>query len=206
VRERSATATSLVLHSISTTSVYSGAIAPEDEARKEVHVLNKILMGLGVTAVLGLMVAGVAYAVTGSSTDGRAGEGSGGRWQDGSVGGGRPGEGHQASESVAVSQEWLSVSGVVQSIDGSLMIVQAELGDVIEVTLGQSGYWEAQGLSLAAGDAVVVEGFYEDEDTLSARSLTLVSTGQTVVLRDDNGRPMWAGGRRGESAGTAPAL
>lgn len=169
-------------------------------------MVNKILMGLGVTAVLGLMVAGVAYAVTGSSTDGRAGNGSGGRWQDGSRGGRWSGAGTQASESQAVPQEWLSVGGVVQSIDGSLMLLQAESGDVIEVTLGQSGYWEAQGMGLAAGDAVVVEGFYEDEDTLSALSLSLVSTGQTVVLRDDSGRPMWAGGRRGESAGTAPAL
>jgi hypothetical protein len=52
----------------------------------------------------------------------------------------------------------------------------------------------------------VVEGFYEDALSLEARTVTLVSTGQTVVLRDENGRPMWAGGRRGGYAGPAPAL
>lgn len=172
-------------------------------------MLTKILMGVGVVAVLGLMIAGVAYAVTGSSNDGRAGEGSGGRWRDATADGAvgrRPGEGYQVGESQSVSQDWLSVSGVVRSLDGSLMILRAESGELIEVTLGQSGYWEAQGVSLAAGDAVVVEGFYEDVDTLSARSLELAATGQTVVLRDDSGRPMWAGGRRGGGAGTAPAL
>ena len=175
----------------------------------EVAVLNKVLVGLGMVAVLGLMVAGVVYAVTGTGDDGRAGEGNGARWQTSGAGGagGRWSEGSTGADGArATSLEQGSVSGVVQSPDGSLLVLQTEAGEVIEVSLGQSGYWETQDINLLRGDAVVVEGYYEDDTTLAERSVTLVSTGQTVVLRDENGRPMWAGGRRNGGAGTAPAL
>jgi hypothetical protein len=207
----------------------------------EVAVLNKVLVGLGMVAVLGLMGAGVAYAVTGSENDGRTGEGgNGGRWQtseasgtgarwsaeatgaDGTAGqgsggrwqtleadgaGGRwSGEGSEVNGSQAASEEFESVSGVVQSLDGSLLVLQTEAGEAVEVSLGQPGYWEAQGLSLVVGDEVVIDGYYEDDATLAAGSVTFVATGQTVVLRDKSGRPMWAGGRRNGGAGTAPAL
>jgi hypothetical protein len=176
----------------------------------EVAVLNKVLVGLGMVAVLGLMGAGVAYAVTGSENDGRTGEGgNGGRWQtseaDG-AGGRWSGEGSEVNGSQAASEEFESVSGVVQSLDGSLLVLQTEAGEAVEVSLGQPGYWEAQGLSLVVGDEVVIDGYYEDDATLAAGSVTFVATGQTVVLRDKSGRPMWAGGRRNGGAGTAPAL
>jgi hypothetical protein len=175
----------------------------------EVAVLNKVLVGLGMVAVLGLMVAGVAHAFTSTNVDGRFGEGSGGRWQGseaGGAGGGWPEGGTAVNESRAASEESDSVSGVVQSLDGSLLVQQTEAGEVVEASLGQSGYWEAQGLSLVAGDEVVLDGYYEDDTTLAASSVTLVATGQTVVLRDESGRPMWAGGRRNGGAGTAPVL
>ena len=205
----------------------------------EAAVLNKVLVGLGMAAVLGLMGAGVAYAVTGTENDGRTGEGNGGRratseaggtgarWSaeatesDGTAGqggggwqtseadgaGGRwSGEGSQVNGSQAASEEFESVSGVVQSLDGSLLVLQTEAGEAVEVSLGQPGYWEAQGLSLVVGDEVVIEGYYEDDATLAVGSVTFVATGQTVVLRDESGRPMWAGGRRNGGAGAGPAL
>ncbi len=172
-------------------------------------MVNKILIGLGVGAVLGLMVAGVAYAVVGTSSDERTGEGSGGRWQTTSAesaGGRWSAEGNGANDPQVPAEEWITVNGVVQSLDGTVLTLGTGAGELIEVTLGQPGYWEAQSVSLAPGDAVVVEGFYEDEASLEARSLTLAATGQTVVLRDESGRPMWAGGRRGGGAGPAPVL
>lgn len=127
----------------------------------EVAVLNKVLVGLGMVAVLGLMVAGVVYAVTGTGDDGWAGEGNGARWQASGAGGagGRWSEGSTGADGArATSLEQGSVSGVVQSLDGSLLVLQTEAGEVIEVSLGQSGYWETQGINLLRGDAVVVEG------------------------------------------------
>ena len=124
----------------------------------------------------------------------------------GGAGGGWSGEGAKPNGPTAASVEQISVSGVVQSVDGTSLKLLNEAGEPIEVSLGQSGYWEAQGLSLVAGDEVVVAGHYEEDGTLSASSVTLVATGQTVVLRDESGRPLWAGGRRNGGAGAAPAL
>lgn len=172
-------------------------------------MVNKILIGLGVAAVLGLMVAGVAYAVVGTSGDERTGDGSGGRWQSASAetAGGRWSEdGYWANEPQALAEEWITASGVVRSLDGAVLTLETGAGELIDVTLGQPGFWEAQGVGLAPGDAVVVEGSYEDEALFEARSLTLAATGRTVVLRDESGRPMWAGGRRGGGAGLAPEL
>ena len=204
-------------------------------------MLNKVLVGLGMVAVLGLMGAGVAYAVTGTESNGRTGDGNGnggrwatsetagtgGRWSaegtedDGTTGqgggrgqtsvtggtGGRwSGEGTAINESQAALGDLETVSGVVQSIDGTELVLRTDAGELVEVALGQSAYWEAQGVSLVTGDAMVVDGYYEDDATLAASSVTLVATGQTVVLRDESGRPMWSGGRRNGGAGTAPAL
>lgn len=163
-------------------------------------MLNKIVIGLGIAAVMGLMVAGVAYAVIGSD----AGAQPGGRWREAAsepAGSRRAAEGDDARQPEAAAEDWLSLNGVVESSDGSELVLRTETGDPIDVALGQSSYWEAQGLDLAPGEAVVVEGFYDEAGLFSAARLTVVATGQTVVLRDEGGRPLWAGGRRGAGAG-----
>jgi hypothetical protein len=192
-------------------------------------VLNKVLISLGSVLVLGMMAAGVAYAVTGTGDQGRTGEGGSRGWQGSETGavngraegqgesrrpksgaGGAGGrwspEGTQAGDALAASGDQVSARGIVQSVEASLMVLETEDGKLVEASLGQSGYWEAQGISLAAGDGVVVNGYYEQDGKLAASSVTVLATGQTIALRDGSGRPMWAGGRRSGSAGDAPVL
>jgi hypothetical protein len=188
----------------------------------EVVVLNKVLISLGSVLVLGMMAAGVAYAVTGPGDQGRTGEGGSRGWQGsetGAVNGraegqgesrrpksGAAAEGAQAGDALAASGDQVSARGIVQSVEASLMVLETEDGKLVEASLGQSGYWEAQGISLAAGDGVVVNGYYEQDGKLAASSVTVLATSQTIALRDGSGRPMWAGGRRSGSAGDAPVL
>ena len=202
-------------------------------------MLNKILVGLGMAAVLGLMGAGIAYAVTGTESDGRAGDGSGGRWSTSDAAGtggrwaaegavddgptGQAGGRRQTSGSGGTGGRWsgevasidepqaglgelATLSGVVESLVDSELVLRTDAGELVEVALGQAAYWEAQGVSLPVGEAVVIEGYYEDDGRLAANSVTLLATGQTIVLRDASGRPMWSGGRRNAGAGSAPAL
>ena len=172
-------------------------------------MLSKILVGLGMAAVLGLMGAGIAYAVTGTESDGRSAEGNGGRWstsEAAGAGGRWSGEGASIDEPQAGLGELATLTGVVESLDDSELVLRTDTGELVEVALGQSAYWEAQGVSLPTGEAVVIEGYYEDDDTLAANSVTLLATGQTIVLRDASGRPMWSGGRRNAGAEPAPAL
>ena len=85
---------------------------------------------------------------------------------------------------------WVSISGTVVSVDHGL-VLQTEDSDVA-VGLGPTWYREDTGFALDIGDAVVVTGFYEGEE-LEAGSIENVSTGDTLYMRDETGRPLWAG-------------
>jgi hypothetical protein len=172
------------------------------------------LFGGAIVAVVAMMGYGVYEAADGSDERtpaeerlGRASEGSVVRSQDRGFGvqqpsqlqgaGGGRGQGRQLAGDVPyeVSSAAMSVSGVVDSLDGSEMLLLGDMGETTAVGLGRSSYWESLGVALQPGDAVVVVGHLEDGE-LEAQTLTMVATGQTVVLRDASGRPMWAGGGR----------
>ncbi len=87
--------------------------------------------------------------------------------------------------------DWETVTGQVIVAD-SEMVVQTAGGEVI-VGLGQVWYREEAGFVLSVGDDVSVTGFYEDGE-FKAGTVENLTTGQTLVLRDEDGRPMWAGG------------
>jgi hypothetical protein len=99
------------------------------------------------------------------------------------------GEGYPATE-------WVTVDGeVIARVDDELTIQTAD-GEMV-VHLGPEWYWEAEGIALEAGDSVEVTGFYEGDEFEVAR-VENTTTGESVTLRDDSGRPMWAGrGRQG---------
>jgi hypothetical protein len=116
------------------------------------------------------------------------GQGAGsGKGSSGESGG--SGEGYPATE-------WITVSGeVIARVDGELTIQTADGERVVH--LGPEWYWEAEGIALEAGDSAEVTGFYEGDEFEVAR-VGNTTTGESVTLRDDSGRPMWAGrGRQG---------
>jgi hypothetical protein len=65
-----------------------------------------------------------------------------------------------------------------------------------KVVLGSIRYLLEQDFNPKAGDEVSVKG-YKLNDSVVAISVELNSTGKVLKLRDDNGRPVWMGGRRG---------
>jgi hypothetical protein len=83
--------------------------------------------------------------------------------------------------------EWVTLTGRVTVVD-SEMTLQTTEGEVL-VGMGQSAYRESFGLEV--GDEVSVAGFYEDGE-FKARTVETLATGETIVLRDETGRPMWA--------------
>jgi len=84
--------------------------------------------------------------------------------------------------------EWETLTGEVTVVDGDLTVQTAE-GDVL-VGLGQASYRE--GFALEVGDEVSVTGFHEDGE-FKAGTVENLTTGETLVLRDETGRPVWAG-------------
>ncbi len=88
------------------------------------------------------------------------------------------------------ADEWQTLEGKVTGVDTDMTMKTAD-GTVV-VGLGQSWYREQAGFTLKMEDEVVVTGFYEDGE-FKAGTIENQTTGETLVLRDETGRPMWAG-------------
>jgi hypothetical protein len=88
---------------------------------------------------------------------------------------------------------WESRWGVVQSIDADQMTIRTSAGD-IQVIDRPWSFAQQQGFQAKVGDQVSLNGFYED-DTFEVGGLVNVSTGQETQIREQSGRPLWAGGR-----------
>ena len=105
--------------------------------------------------------------------------------------------GDQTGTGQANVEEWLTLQGTVVSVDADVLVVQTASGE--QVTMENRPWWFAQeqGFSTQVGDQVTLIGFYEDDD-FEVGQIDDITNGQTVLVRDENGRPLWAGrGRRG---------
>lgn len=94
-------------------------------------------------------------------------------------------------------KEWLTIQGAVVSVDANTLVVQADSGEQVAVEKRAWWFAQEQGFSAQVGDQVTLVGFYEGDD-LEVGRIDDTTSGQTVLVRDENGRPLWAGrGRRG---------
>jgi hypothetical protein len=136
----------------------------------------------------------------GSALDGMQGRGGSGSGNSGGVGAsdgrGRSSGAGQGRNETMRSVEWEPLTGRVALMDGEVTLQTSE-GEVL-VGMGQSSYWE--GFALEIGDEVSVLGFYEDGE-FKAGTVENLTTGETIMLRDEAGRPMWAGNGRFQNQG-----
>lgn len=80
--------------------------------------------------------------------------------------------------------------------NGTHLMVKTE-SETVEVCLGPAGFVQQKGFSFAKGDQVELIGSrvkLGEKDVVIARQVT--KNKQTLVLRDAQGIPAWAGGRR----------
>jgi hypothetical protein len=131
-----------------------------------------------------------------AQTQGRGGQRQGQR-------GGGQGQGGHANESglpQAAAQDWITLTGeIVSSTDQNLTVEIAEMGQIV-VQLGPPGFAAQQNVAFNAGDVVTMIGFSGENDLFQAGQITNDTTGQILMLRDPNGRPLWAG--RGQGGGS----
>jgi hypothetical protein len=106
-----------------------------------------------------------------------------------------PGDG--AGTGQAQVDAWLTLQGTVTSVDTAVLVMQAANGQEIVVENRPWWFAQEQGFSTQVGDELTVVGFYEN-DEFEVGGITNLTTGQAVSIREDSGRPLWAGrGRRG---------
>jgi hypothetical protein len=125
-------------------------------------------------------------------------------WSGGAVNGQGQNAGNSDGDHVPEPQarvdEWVTYEGTLLSFQGGSMTMSTPEGDLITFQTGQPRFFAGQGVTFQVGDEIVVIGFYENEQFM-AGDITQVSTGLRVMLRDPNGRPLWAGPGNGNGNG-----
>ena len=94
------------------------------------------------------------------------------------------------------SQELLVHEGtvVLAPEEGVDLVIETSDGAAVTVGTGPM-YMASKGFTLQAGDSVQVRGYWEGEE-FKAAQVTRLADGQTITLRDELGRPAWAGAGR----------
>ena len=109
-------------------------------------------------------------------------------------------DGDHIPEPMADVDSWVTIEGTLMSFQGGNMTMSTTDGKIITFQTGQPRFFADQGITFLVGDEIIVLGFYEN-DQFMAGEITQVSTGLRVMLRDPNGRPLWAGPGNGNSGG-----
>lgn len=104
---------------------------------------------------------------------------------------GQPNRGRQATAQAEL-QDWQVLEGTVTSLDDEQMTLETDAGEVT-VTGRSWRFALEQGLALQAGEQVRVQGFYEDGE-FAAGLIETPANRQSVAIREQGGRPLWAGG------------
>ena len=84
---------------------------------------------------------------------------------------------------------WLA-DGAITELEDFGFTLSTDDGEFY-VELGPPTYWQAQNVPLAVGETITVDGYYNG-DQVHARIVT--ANGAELVIRNEAGQPMWAGG------------
>ena len=93
-------------------------------------------------------------------------------------------------------EEWLVHEGtvVLAPEDGVDLVIEMSDGKKLTVGTGPN-YMASQGFTFQAGEPVQVLGYWEDHE-FKAAQVTRLADGRTITLRNELGRPAWAGAGR----------
>ena len=101
----------------------------------------------------------------------------------------------------ATAGEWAEYEGKVTSIDSSMIFVETEDGSEIVIEGRALVFMQDSGFVTNVGNTLLISGFYEDDEYKVATIIDQTS-GETIVVRDESGRPGWAGNGWGGSNGS----
>lgn len=127
---------------------------------------------------------------SGGAGNGNAGNGAGNGQSNGGANGLKNGSG--VPQPQAQVDEWITVKGTITAMNTNSITVRTTANETLTIQMGKPSFAQAQGITFKVGDEVSVVGFYEGTQ-FSAGEITQLSTGLRLMLRDPNGRPLWAG-------------
>ncbi|MFC1878886.1 hypothetical protein ACFLZW_03125, partial [Chloroflexota bacterium] len=112
------------------------------------------------------------------------------------------GDGEQTQDPQVQVEEWVTVDGTLMAFQGGNMTMSTSDGELVTFQSGQPRFFASQGVTFQVGDEISVVGFYNDAQ-FTAGEIIQVSSGMRVMLRDPNGRPLWAGPGNGNGNGNS---
>jgi hypothetical protein len=86
-------------------------------------------------------------------------------------------------------------------MDSSMILGETEDGDEIVIEGRALLFMQDSGFVTNVGNTLFITGFYED-DEYKVATIIDQTTGETIVVRDEGGRPGWAGNGWGGSGST----
>ncbi len=111
---------------------------------------------------------------------------------NGSRGGGQ-GQGQGQGQGVAAQgAQWTTLQGSVVSVDQVAMTVKASNGEQVVIENRPWTYALEQKFSAKVGDQITMKGFYQN-GLFEIGQMQNVTSGASVQVRDQAGRPGWAG-------------
>ncbi|MFZ5821490.1 MAG: hypothetical protein ACOYYJ_16455 [Chloroflexota bacterium] len=153
-------------------------------------MLKKMVLWSLYAAFLGILLAGAAYRTSIKLTDEgqEQNRGQAGNQQSGNDALILP-AGEQEDRS---SREWRAIDGQVTGISERGLSVQLSNGQLIELSGRAWRYAQGFGFNVQDGDALWLEGYFEN-GAFEVTRMTCPANGQSVLLRDSNGHPLWNG-------------
>jgi len=177
-------------------------------------MFKKILIGAGVVGLVGVLVVG-AINRTDAKTISASGLGHGyeqasvtteatsfggqGRGQGGN-GWGQPGSNAGATRQpglgLAQGAGVITLQGTVDSVDQDTLVIKTGDGQQVIVEGRPWSFAQEAGFTAQVGDPISLTGF-DEGGQFEVMQMQDKTNGQSVVLRDETGRPGWSGrGRR----------
>lgn len=95
---------------------------------------------------------------------------------------------------------WITETGIIESVSPDLWVIKLSDGTFLELEGQALRYLNEQGFSVNVGDSVTLTGFF-DGDKFEIGQIENTALGTIMSIRDENGRPYWAGGSQGRSLG-----
>ncbi|MBI5302515.1 MAG: hypothetical protein HY868_10280 [Chloroflexi bacterium] len=96
--------------------------------------------------------------------------------------------------------QWTTVQGNVISVDQYAMTVQASNGEQVRIENRPWSYALEQKFSAKVGDQIKLNGFYQN-GLFEIGQMQNLSNGVNAQIRDQSGRPGWAGRGNGGNGG-----
>mgnify|MGYP001110329196 CR=1 FL=1 len=106
---------------------------------------------------------------------------------------GMPGDGLGVGQ--AEVDEQMTEIGTVVSVSADLLVIELPDGSQLDLEGRVLSFLIEQGFSIVEGDELTITGFYES-DNFEVIQILNDTSGENISVRDQNGRPLWAGGRQ----------